>query len=178
MMDCTFNLSLMAFRAFLFVNRIPGMVYASIDLVSRNNNPLAIDPILRDSLRELPDGIYDGELMLHKFNESWHQSRFVIFDLLRLDNTDTYNLPYRSRVTMIYAAMVYGNSRNVMHYVHMAPHHINANSAKTEWYDTCKCTTNGHTFQLDGVVAKPANASYLFGKRAQFKLKPTQFTDR
>ena len=62
--------------------------------------------------------------MLSKLNEPWHQSRFIIFDMLKFIDIELHNMPLTDRLDILYDKVTDHMKGDWVFYVHKAPHYI------------------------------------------------------
>jgi len=92
-------------------------------------------------------------------------AEFVAFDLLALDDESYVDRPFRERRAALEA--VAGAFEPP---VHLAPSTLDRDLAM-EWFDRFEGAG------LDGLIVKPLDDRYQFGKRAQFKIKHARTAD-
>ncbi len=167
------------FRALVFVG-------AEVYLQSRDSKPLArYFPEVVAAVRELPPGIYDGEIVIRgqrgldfeALQLRLHPAAsrvaklateipatFVAFDVLALGHTDLRSLPQHERRSRLEAALT--DRRRV----HLTPVSRDA-AVALDWFQRFEGAG------LDGVIAKPSAATYQPGVRAMVKVKHQRTAD-
>lgn len=176
------------FRALAFVGA-PGDTAGSGDvyLQSRDEKPLArYFPEVIDALRQLPTGVYDGEIVIRgprgldfeRLQLRLHPAAsrikklsletpaaFVAFDVLALGGEDLRTAPQSERRRRLEQALATARAP-----VHLTP--ITRDPAlAAEWFQRFEGAG------LDGVIAKPAAGAYRPGQRTMIKVKHQRTAD-
>jgi ATP-dependent DNA ligase len=167
------------FRALVFVG-------AEVYVQSRDEKPLArYFPEVVAAVRELPPGVYDGEIVIRgargldfeALQLRLHPAAsrvaklaaeipatFVAFDVLALGHEDLRALPQHERRSRLEAALA------GRRHVHLTPASRDP-AVALDWFQRFEGAG------LDGVIAKPSNATYQPGVRAMIKVKHQRTAD-
>ncbi len=167
------------FRALVFVG-------AEVYVQSRDEKPLArYFPEVVAAVRELPPGVYDGEIVIRgargldfeALQLRLHPAAsrvaklaaeipatFVAFDVLALGLEDLRALPQHERRSRLEAALA------GRRHVHLTPASRDP-AVALDWFQRFEGAG------LDGVIAKPSNATYQPGVRAMIKVKHQRTAD-